>query len=808
MAINFPNSPNLYDVAEVGNNFYIWNGVVWVGYSTSVNIEYNISTVQVQDNNIISGNATSINFADNLEVDFSDGVATISATGGGTGGGESYWEQTSAGIHTLSNVGIGTTNPTETLTVVGDARVTGILTIGTSSITLDGNTDTIVTQSVESNVLLSNDVNVSGITTSSTFSTGENGILITQNEIFSNNLVTINSPFRVVGNFFVDGEQTVINTSQLQVTDKLINLGNIEGQPPSNITADGGGIILKGSTDKVFLWSNFTNSWSSNVNINIGSDDAYKINNEERLSYNQLNVPNANITGVITASQYRGNGSGLSGIVTSIIAGSNINISSSAGQVTISAAAIGGGGEGGATGVNVYDSQGFIGFASAIDFGDNLVVSQLDVVSGFVTVTGNAGGGESTQWGTTSVGIHTLSNVGIGTTNPTSALTVSGNARFTGIVTASSFGDVNASSLNVSGIATISQGRIQANGSANLRFGNLPAGTGSAGRNIAIGDQVLVSLSGGQGRNIGIGELSYYDTTTGQYNIGIGERAGQKITTGAYNVVLGAYDGNSGGLDIRTSSRNVVIADGEGNIRQYINSSGNVGIKTTVVTEALTVAGIVSATGFYGTLNAEQLTGTLPAIDGSALIGVVATGTGVEVQSDGSPVGTAATINFGDNLNVDFSNGIASINAVNQYWTETSAGIHTLSNVGIGTTNPQYKLHVVGSFGATTKSFIIDHPTKVGKKLQHGSLEGPENGVYVRGRSQNTIIELPDYWNGLVDEDTITVNLTPIGDSEFPRVRKIENNKIEVFSKKLGTLDYYFTVFGERKDVEKLEVEF
>jgi len=49
-----------------------------------------------------------------------------------------YWIQTTVGIHTLSNVGIGTTNPTENLTVFGDARVTGILTIGTASITLDG----------------------------------------------------------------------------------------------------------------------------------------------------------------------------------------------------------------------------------------------------------------------------------------------------------------------------------------------------------------------------------------------------------------------------------------------------------------------------------------------------------------------------------------------------------------------------------------------------------------------------------------------------------------------------------------------
>jgi hypothetical protein len=60
-----------------------------------------------------------------------------------TGGSSSQWVTTSAGIHTLSNVGIGTTNPTENLTVFGDARVTGILTIGTASITLDGSSNTI-----------------------------------------------------------------------------------------------------------------------------------------------------------------------------------------------------------------------------------------------------------------------------------------------------------------------------------------------------------------------------------------------------------------------------------------------------------------------------------------------------------------------------------------------------------------------------------------------------------------------------------------------------------------------------------------
>ena len=52
---------------------------------------------------------------------------TITATGGGEGG-ESYWSSTNVGIHTLSNVGVGTTNPTSKLTVSGNMLVTGVVT--------------------------------------------------------------------------------------------------------------------------------------------------------------------------------------------------------------------------------------------------------------------------------------------------------------------------------------------------------------------------------------------------------------------------------------------------------------------------------------------------------------------------------------------------------------------------------------------------------------------------------------------------------------------------------------------------------
>ncbi len=131
------------------------------------------------------------------------------------------------------------------------------------------------------------------------------------------------------------------------------------------------------------------------------------------------------------------------------------------------------------------------------------------------------------------------------------------------------------------------------------------------------------------------------------------------------------------------------------------------------------------------------------------------------------------------------------------------------NNVGIGISIPTTTLQVNGSFAATTKSFLIDHPTKEGMKLRHGSLEGPENGVYVRGRLKgNNIIVLPDYWMGLVDEDTITVNLTTVGnESTLHKVVDIYNNTVVIGSED-GNINCFYTVFGERKDVEKMEVEY
>ena len=107
------------------------------------------------------------------------------------------------------------------------------------------------------------------------------------------------------------------------------------------------------------------------------------------------------------------------------------------------------------------------------------------------------------------------------------------------------------------------------------------------------------------------------------------------------------------------------------------------------------------------------------------------------------------------------------------------------------------------------KDFDIPHPTKENHRLRHVCLEGPESAVYVRGRlTDNNVIELPDYWKGLVDPASITVNLTQIGSSQDLIVDKIEwGSRIVIRSGSASNIDCYYTVNATRKDIAPLEVE-
>ena len=107
------------------------------------------------------------------------------------------------------------------------------------------------------------------------------------------------------------------------------------------------------------------------------------------------------------------------------------------------------------------------------------------------------------------------------------------------------------------------------------------------------------------------------------------------------------------------------------------------------------------------------------------------------------------------------------------------------------------------------KSFDIKHPSKEGWRLRYACIEGPEAGVYYRGRLKNQkIIKLPYYWKDLVSVDSITVQLQPIGAHQDIIVKRWDDENIYLQAQGGLPINCFYHVYAERNDIDKLEVEY
>ncbi len=108
------------------------------------------------------------------------------------------------------------------------------------------------------------------------------------------------------------------------------------------------------------------------------------------------------------------------------------------------------------------------------------------------------------------------------------------------------------------------------------------------------------------------------------------------------------------------------------------------------------------------------------------------------------------------------------------------------------------------------KPFDMKHPSgEKGWRLRYACIEGPEVGVYTRGRVRNkTEILLPDYWKDLVHEESISVQLQPIGAHQDVIVKRWDKDKIYLQSNGGMPIDCFYHVYAERKDVNALITEY
>jgi hypothetical protein len=143
---------------------------------------------------------------------------------------------------------------------------------------------------------------------------------------------------------------------------------------------------------------------------------------------------------------------------------------------------------------------------------------------------------------------------------------------------------------------------------------------------------------------------------------------------------------------------------------------------------------------------------------------------------------------------------------------ERSSG--TIPNFIVNSANSVFSGEVKSNGGAhklsNKKNFDIPHPNRPGWRLRHTCLEGPENAVYFRGKLTNSnVIELPSYWKGFVDPESITVSLTQIGSSQDLIVEKVEwGSKIIIKSGNASNINCYYLIHGTRIDGENLIVEY
>lgn len=116
----------------------------------------------------------------------------------------------------------------------------------------------------------------------------------------------------VTGNLVINGTTTTLNSTTITVDDKNIELGSVAS--PTDITADGGGITLKGGTDKTIIWDNTNDNWTSSENWNIASNKSFKINNISVLNATTLGstVVDSSLTkvGLSTAGFVKSDASG------------------------------------------------------------------------------------------------------------------------------------------------------------------------------------------------------------------------------------------------------------------------------------------------------------------------------------------------------------------------------------------------------------------------------------------------------------------------------------------------------------------
>ena len=345
-----------------------------------------------------------------------------------------------------------------------------------NGVAFDGSAD--ITVTAAAGTLTGTTLN-SSVVTSSLTSVGTLASLTTAGD------VNVGGALVVTGNLTVNGTTETVNSTTVTVADKNIELGSVA--TPTDTTANGGGITLKGATDKTINWVSATTSWTSSENFDIASGKTYKVAGTTVLSATQVlgktiggttsgDIADINTAQTLTNKTISGSSNTLSNIGNSSLTNSKVTVGSTDIALGASATTI--------AGLSSVSSTSFTGALTGnADTATKLATARaINGVnfdgSAAITVTADA----STLTGTTlnsSVVTSSLTAVGTIATGTWSATTIALNKGGTGATTqAGAANAVLPSQTSASGKYLTSDGTNVSWGTVNA----LPTQSGNSGK--------------------------------------------------------------------------------------------------------------------------------------------------------------------------------------------------------------------------------------------------------------------------------------------------------------------------------------
>ena len=228
------------------------------------------------------------------------------------------------------------------------------------------------------------------------------------------------------------------------------------------------------------------------------------------------------------------------------------------------------------------------------------------------------------------------------------------------------------------------------------------------------------------------------------------------------------------------------ILNGQASINGPIFAGSNANIPSAIINVAPPTLNFGATTPLWASvgMNISMLGPSPVGLIINAVNAITANGiilfNGAKIQN-----GPAANNGIGINNGVDVDNSAAVSNGIKVNSSKQVTGSKIITPTVIA---PKVIGYCVGN-----KPFDIPHWKKKGKRVRHVCAEGPEAGIYIRGKldGKNTI-DLPEYWDGLVDPETITVNLTAYKRPQNLYVKDIQYGRRVIIGNEDGSMPTCF----------------